>query len=187
MLGLIESAARKLDYVSLSVNAAVGQVSCATKNHIVEKQYERKHKKCQKNISEAEAKKSKEAKDLIDKTIKALSEDNLLEVQQMLNTDLEAFKTAVAGASEEQFAELSTYMSKLDALAGIVLSVRTQAAHAIGQGGMPIFYPANGGKLAQQAAQQGGVNGRDIVNNFRGQDIQHANPQGINNPVPVTP
>lgn len=187
MLGLFESVARKLDYVGLSVNAAASQLHCNVKNHIVDKQYEKKHKQYEKAISDEEAKKTKEANALIDKTIKALSEDNLQEVNQILTTDLEAFKSAIAGASEEQMEALNAYMSKLDYLAGIVLSARAQAAQAIGQNGMPIFYPT-GGNLAQQAAEQGGITAMDIIKNLQqgsSIDIQHANPQGINNPIPT--
>ena len=52
MLGVIESVARKSDYFGLSLNAMVSQIHCKVANHVVEKQYEKKHKQYQKVINE---------------------------------------------------------------------------------------------------------------------------------------
>lgn len=56
MLGLFENLAWKLDNVKVSVEGALAQPICDVKNHIVDKQYEKKHKQYQKAIEEAKAK-----------------------------------------------------------------------------------------------------------------------------------
>ena len=55
MLGVIESVARKSDCFGLSLNAMVSQIHCKVVNHVVEKQYEKKHKQYQRVIDEAKA------------------------------------------------------------------------------------------------------------------------------------
>lgn len=53
MLGLIESVARKSDCFGMSLNAMTSQLHCKVANHIVDKQYEKKHKQYQKAIDES--------------------------------------------------------------------------------------------------------------------------------------
>lgn len=53
MLGLIESVARKSDCFGMTLNAMTSQLHCKVANHIVDKQYEKKHKQYQKAIDES--------------------------------------------------------------------------------------------------------------------------------------
>ena len=197
MLGLFERIGEGLEMLAMPITAAGSYVNCAVQNFATDVRTEAKCRQI-----DREAKRSSESNESsaqesylkkVEETFanaKDLSAEDIIKLQTEGAAAIEELRkevsAAIASGDTKKIEECQKLIGALDIAGNLIFSMRAETAKMLQQA-TPIFQQPVTTPLAQQAAQQGGVGGRDIVNNLRGQGIQHANPQGINNPVPVTP
>lgn len=193
MLGLFERIGEGLEMLAMPISAAGSYVNCAVQNFATDVRTEAKCRQIDreaKRTSSCENIKESYLKD-IEKTLanaKDLSADDIMRLHEKSEAAMKETKVqveeAIKSGDAKKIEECQKLIGALDILGNLCFSMRTETASMLQQA-TPIFQQPVGAPLHEQAAQQGGVTAMDIINNLRGQDIQHANPQGINNPIPT--
>ena len=202
MLGLFERIGEGLEMLAMPISAAASYANCAVQNFATDVRTEAKCRQIDREAKCSSASEvSNSSSELTAETYikgvqeafesaKALSAEDAAKLKDISAAQLADFRksidAAIATGDPNEIAGAYKAYAGIDELCRYFFTMRAELACALQQQ-TPIFQQPASTPLAQQAAQQGGVGGMDIINNLRGQDIQHANPQGINNPGPVMP
>ena len=187
MFGLFERIGEGLEMISLPISGAISSATCAVNNFATDVRTEAKCRQIDreaKRSSSSDDKKKVSIEELIN-----LSSDGKIDTEEfrkIAEANVDDLRSALAEASPEELAKLGQSLSMLNEVEKFVCTMRSEIAKASSQN-IPILQPETGAmSLREQARTQGGVTGKDIVENLQKvnqQDIQHANPQGINNPI----
>lgn len=189
MFGLFERIGEGLEMVALPISGAMSSARCAVSNFATDVRTEAKCRAIDREAKYSSSKESDEKKSNIgniSKIFENAAAGNIEDLKNLSEESIKSLKEELAKATPEELVELSKSVESLDLIGRLIFSARAEIDKATNQK-TPILQPQMGSiPLHEQAAQKGGVTGKDIVENLRNQqDIQHANPQGINNPNPV--